>query len=209
MNLPDTVALRARTVYPLTEEGPARGWEALAAPLRALDNGAVLLRHGIVEAVDRWPLDLPPGTEVRDLGDVALIPGIINAHCHIQLSWTAGRTLWGQGFSPWLRSLIGLLRTQDPPEERAAAIDGACAALADCGTRHAGDYAGQDLLTVDAAAARHEVGITHFCEWFGAKTPFIDQRRPWPPRLKTPRASTKSAATSVSPNGAPRPSPRC
>ena len=131
MNLPDTVALRARTVYPLTEEGPARGWEALAAPLRALDNGAVLLRHGIVEAVDRWPLDLPPGTEVRDLGDVALIPGIINAHCHIQLSWTAGRTLWGQGFSPWLRSLIGLLRTQDPPEERAAAIDGACAALAD------------------------------------------------------------------------------
>ena len=143
MNLPDTVALRARTVYPLTEEGPARGWEALAAPLRALDNGAVLLRHGIVEAVDRWPLDLPAGTEVRDLGDVALIPGIINAHCHIQLSWTAGRTLWGQGFSPWLRSLIGLLRTQDPPEERAAAIDGACAALADCGTRHAGDYAGQ------------------------------------------------------------------
>ena len=59
MKLPDTVALRARTVYPLTEEGPARGWEALAAPLRALDNGAVLLRHGIVEAVDRWPLDIP------------------------------------------------------------------------------------------------------------------------------------------------------
>lgn len=201
MNLPDTVALRARTVYPLTEEGPARGWEALAAPLRALDNGAVLLRHGIVEAVDRWPLDLPPGTEVRDLGDVALIPGIINAHCHIQLSWTAGRTLWGQGFSPWLRSLIGLLRTQDPPEERAAAIDGACAALADCGTRHAGDYAGQNLLTVDAAAARHEVGITHFCEWFGAKTPFIDQRRPWPPRCRYAAATVPGLGRRCAPAG--------
>ena len=201
MNLPDTVALRARTVYPLTEEGPARGWEALAAPLRALDNGAVLLRHGIVEAVDRWPLDLPAGTEIRDLGDVALIPGIINAHCHIQLSWTAGRTRWGQGFSPWLRSLISLLQAQYPPEERAAAIDAACAALVDCGTRHAADYAGQDLPTVDAAAARHGLGITHLCEWFGAKAPFIDQRRPWPPRCRHAAATIPGLGRRCAPAG--------
>lgn len=201
MKLPDTVALRARTVYPLTEEGPARGWDALTAPLRALDNGAVLLRHGVTETVDRWPLDLPAGTEVRDLGDVALIPGVINAHCHLQLSWTAGRTRLGQGFTPWLRSLIALLKAQAPAEERAAAIDAACAALADCGVRHVGDYAGQDLPTVDAAAARHEVGITHLCEWFGARPPFIDQRRPWPPRCRHAAATMPGLARRCAPAG--------
>ena len=188
MNLPYMVAIRARTIYPLTEESPARGWDALAAPLRAVDNGVVLLRYGMVEAVERWPMDIPSGTEIRDLGDVAVIPGLINAHCHIQLSWTAGRTRWGQGFTPWLRSLIALLREQDAQEERDAATDAACAALADCGTRHAADYAGQDLTSVDAAAARYGVGVTHLCEWFGAKPPFIDQRRPWPPRCR--RAAT-------------------
>ena len=171
MYLTDTIALRARTVYPLAEELPARGWEALAAPLRGVDNGAVLLRRGVVEAVDRWPMNLPSGTEVRDLGDVALIPGLINAHCHIQLSWTAGRTLWGRGFAPWLRSLIRLLQAQTPKEDSEAAIDGACAALKDYGTRHVADYAGRELPVVDAAAARHGVGITHLCEWFGAQAP--------------------------------------
>lgn len=188
MYLTDTIALRARTVYPLAEELPARGWEALAAPLRGVDNGAVLLRRGVVEAVDRWPMNLPSGTEVRDLGDVALIPGLINAHCHIQLSWTAGRTLWGRGFAPWLRSLIRLLQAQTPKEDSEAAIDGACAALKDYGTRHVADYAGRELPVVDAAAARHGVGITHLCEWFGAQAPFIDARRPWPPQCR--RAAT-------------------
>lgn len=201
MNLPDTVALRARTVYPLTEEAPARGWEALAAPLRAVDNGVVLLRHGIVEAVERWPADMPAGTEVRDLGEAAVIPGIINAHCHIQLSWTAGRTRWGQGFTPWLRSLIALLRAQDPQEEKDAAIDGACAALANYGTRHVADFAGQDLTSVDAAAARHDVGITHLCEWFGAKVPFIDQRRPWPPRCRRAAATIPGLGRRCAPAG--------
>lgn len=201
MHLPDIVAIRARTIYPLADEGPARGWEALAAPLRAVDNGVILLRHGVVEAVERWPVDLPAGTEVRDAGDVALIPGIINAHSHIQLSWTAGRTCWGQGFAPWLQSLIGLLKTPAEPEERAASIDSACAALAESGTRHVADYAGQELPVVDEAASRHGLGITHLCEWFGAKTPFIDLRRPWPPRCRHAAATIPGLGRRCAPAG--------
>ena len=196
-----TIALRARTVYPLAEEPPARGWDALAAPLRAVDNGVVQIRRGVVEAVGRWPMNLPSGTEIRDMGDVALIPGIINAHCHIQLSWTAGRTLWGQGFAPWLRSLISLLRARTLQDDNDAAIDGACAALADCGTRHVADYAGQALPVVDAAAARHGVGITHLCEWFGAQPPFIDDRRPWPPHCRRAAATLPGLDKRCAPAG--------
>ncbi len=201
MHLPESVALRARTIYPMTGEGPARGWDALAAPLRAVDNGVILLHGGRVESVEQWPTHLPAGMEVRDLGEVTLVPGVVNAHCHLQLSWTAGRACMGQGFAAWLRSLIALLRAQDPAEERAAAIDGACAALAEYGVRHVGDYAGQDILAVDAAAARHGVGVTHLCEWFGAKTPFIDSRRPWPPRCRRAAATVPGLGRRCAPAG--------
>ena len=108
------------------------------------------------------------------------MPGSINAHCHLQLSHTAGRTLFGAGFTAWLRSLIALLRE----EHDGTALIGACRDMAAAGTAHVGDYAGDGLLAVDAAVRAEGMGVTHFCEWFGGQAPFIDDGRPWPPRCR-------------------------
>lgn len=176
----DRLVIRARTLVSMQGEVPARG-EALFAPLHKLDDAALVLVDGLVEEAVRWKeCSPPPGAEVRDLGEVCLAPAVINAHCHLQLSHLAGRTRWGAGFSAWLASLIPLLREPLSGED----VAGACEDMAAHGTGHVGDFAGEGLALVDAAARRAGLGITHFCEWFGMATPLIDAVRPWPPRCR-------------------------
>lgn len=178
--MPDRLVIRARTLVPMAGEAPARG-EQLFAPLRKLDDAALVLVDGRVEEAVSWKrCSPPPGAEVRDLGEVCLAPAVINAHCHLQLSHLAGKTRWGEGFSAWLESLIPLLR--EPFS--AGGIAEACEDMAARGTGHVGDFAGEALPLVDAAARRAGLGITHFCEWFGMDAPFIDAARPWPPRCR-------------------------
>ncbi len=172
--------IRARTILDMLGERPATGRD-LFRPLKGLDNAALLVRGGRVLDVLPWKsVRVPAGTPVTDMGDVTLMPGSINAHCHLQLSHTAGRTLFGAGFTAWLRSLIALLRE----EHDGTALIGACRDMAATGTAHVGDYAGDGLLAVDAAVRAEGMGVTHFCEWFGGQAPFIDDGRPWPPRCR-------------------------
>jgi aminodeoxyfutalosine deaminase len=44
--------------------------------------------------------------KTSDLGEVTIVPGLINAHCHLELSKLEGKTLSGQGFVPWLQSMM-------------------------------------------------------------------------------------------------------
>lgn len=170
-------AIRARRILCMAGEKPARGMAALNQPLPVLENGIMLLAEGrIVEVGRAGSMRLPAGCPVHDLGDVTLIPGLVNAHCHVQLSHLAGKTLWGQGFVPWLRSLIPQVRQPLPPEVLAQAMQ----ALQACGTVHVGDYTGLGIQAVREAAYAAGIGITAFCEWFGFAAPFIDEQRPWP-----------------------------
>ena len=176
----DRLVIRARTLVSMAGEAPARG-EQLFAPLRKLDDAALVLVDGRVEEAESWKrCSPPPGAEVRDLGDVCLAPAVVNAHCHVQLSHLAGKTRWGAGFTAWLESLIAHLREPLSAE----AITEACEDMAARGTGHVGDFAGEGLSLVDDAARRAGLGITHFCEWFGMDAPFIDAVRPWPPRCR-------------------------
>lgn len=190
----DRLVIRARTLVPMAGEGPARG-EQLFAPLRKLDDAALVLVDGRVEEVASWKrCTLPPGAVVRDMGEVCLAPAVINAHCHLQLSHLAGRTRWGAGFSAWLASLIPLLREPLSGD----AIAGACEDMAARGTGYVGDFAGEGLALVDTAARRAGLGITHFCEWFGMAAPLIDGSRPWPPRCRAALERDDRPAADVS-----------
>ncbi len=44
--------------------------------------------------------------DVEDLGDVTIVPGLINAHVHLELSHLTGMTVQGQGFTGWIKSLL-------------------------------------------------------------------------------------------------------
>ncbi len=57
-----------------------------------------------------------PGS--RDLGNVALLPGLINAHIHLELSWLRGRVPPAARFTDWVKRLVaargGVERADDP-----------------------------------------------------------------------------------------------
>ncbi|MEN0111766.1 MAG: amidohydrolase family protein, partial [Planctomycetota bacterium] len=83
-------ALRARVVYPV------------AAP--PIEDGLVVFEEGRVTRIGR---QAPADVEVEDLGDVALLPGLVNAHCHLEFSGLrrkVGRT--GLPLPAWIRQVI-------------------------------------------------------------------------------------------------------
>src|SRR5260221_11376427 len=64
--------------------------------------------------------DLPPSNEI-DLGDVAVLPGLINAHTHLELSWGRGRLTATDDFPGWIRHALALQRSGREGTEAAAA----------------------------------------------------------------------------------------
>jgi cytosine/adenosine deaminase-related metal-dependent hydrolase len=72
---------------------------------------------GKVLGVHRQP---PPDS--YDLGDVALIPGLINAHTHLEFSGLAAPLQPAQPFADWLRALMAYRRARGSAER--AIIDG-------------------------------------------------------------------------------------
>ena len=81
--------LRARTVFPVS-----------APPLA---DGAVVIRQGRILSVG------PAGDLVRgdstviDLGDVVLLPGLVNAHCHLDYTSMAGQIAAPRTFTDWIK----------------------------------------------------------------------------------------------------------
>lgn len=84
--------LRARLVLPL------------ARP--AIPNGAVLLSGSRISAVGPWrELSRSPHQQVVDLGDAVLMPGLVNAHCHLDYTDMAGQLPPPKLFADWLKSI--------------------------------------------------------------------------------------------------------
>lgn len=91
-------------------------------------DGAVLTRGGIVlDAGPRRELlgRCPSGTAVADHGDAALLPGLVNAHTHLELSALRGAIPLPQpGFPAWLRELFSLRAGLSPEALDGAAREG-------------------------------------------------------------------------------------
>lgn len=82
-------ALRARLVCPV------------AAP--PIEDGIVVIDGDRIERIGR---QAPADVEVEDLGDVALMPGFVNAHCHLEFSLTRKVGRAGIALPNWIRQVI-------------------------------------------------------------------------------------------------------
>ncbi len=84
--------LRARVVVPISQPPIA--------------DGAVLVAGGHIVAVGPWRrLSAGRRGPALDLGEVALLPGLVNAHCHLDYTNMAGQFPPPKVFSDWLQAI--------------------------------------------------------------------------------------------------------
>ncbi len=91
-----------------------------------IEDGGVCVERGRITAVA--PRADLPAAPSEDLGDAVLLPGLINAHAHLNLSCYGGR-LKPSGFWVWLPRLMRLKIKGDRQQERAAAVRAASESL--------------------------------------------------------------------------------
>lgn len=131
-----------------------------------LADGAVVV-DGRGEVLDVGPArDVLPrhaGAEVERVRGV-LLPGLVNAHTHLELSAMRGRVAGGRGFVGWVDALIAH-RHEMSPEEDSEAIDAAVDELVRSGTVAVGEVT--NSLAAVHPLARRGIGGCVFHEVFG------------------------------------------
>jgi cytosine/adenosine deaminase-related metal-dependent hydrolase len=87
------VILRARTILPVSQP--------------PVENGAVVISGNKIRAAGAWA-DLKPATDekVFDLGEVILLPGLVNAHCHLDYTDMAGQLPPPKTFTDWIPLIL-------------------------------------------------------------------------------------------------------
>ena len=87
--------LRARTLLPVT--------------LPPIEDGAVGVSEQRILAVGRWKdLRRQFTGATTDLGEVLLLPGLVNAHCHLDYTDMAGQLAPPKLFPDWIKGLLAL-----------------------------------------------------------------------------------------------------
>jgi len=117
--------LRARVVVPVSR------------PM--IDDGVVCFEGNRLVAVGRWrEYASAHRREAVDLGEVALLPGLVNAHCHLDYTHMAGHFPPPKVFTDWLR-LIPTTKAQWDLAEYTKSWSAGAAMLVRTGTTTVGD----------------------------------------------------------------------
>lgn len=102
MNSNRDYSLRARLLFP--SDGPP------------IWNGTVEVRDGVVAAIhDRCT------PRADDLGNVAIIPGLVNAHTHLEFGHLSSPIAPANPFTKWVRNLVAERRERDANDMRGVA----------------------------------------------------------------------------------------
>ena len=121
-----------------------------------LAGGTFSVADGCIASVD------PPGRcqPDVDLGNVAVLPGLANAHTHLDLSALRGRLPAPAGFTDWLRAIVAYRRDSSPTEWQEAIGDGVAESLLG-GTTLLGDISGGGFSAPVLAASPLRSTVFH------------------------------------------------
>jgi len=85
--------------------GPAEYFHAqwiVLSSARVIENGYLEVDGGQIKSISR----IRPQGPVRDLGPGVILPALVNAHVHLELSALAGAVPFDRGFTAWVRELL-------------------------------------------------------------------------------------------------------
>jgi cytosine/adenosine deaminase-related metal-dependent hydrolase len=108
--------------------------------------------------------EFPDATEERAAG--VLLPGLVNAHTHLEISHHAGAVPGGKGLYTWATTLMGARKADTSAQQREGAATAAAAAVA-LGTAAVGDVG--NSLAAAPAIGRAGLGGVLFHELFGSR----------------------------------------
>lgn len=132
-------------------------------------DGWVAVDRDRIVAIGRRAPDVADGQQI-DLGEVAIVPGLVNAHTHLELSFLRGTVPPSPTFVTWVRALMAARRaTLDPAARQVLqavelAIDEAIA----CGTALVGDIS--NTLTTIAPLKKSALWAVVFYELIRFRT---------------------------------------
>src|SRR5437764_7972588 len=89
-----------------------------------IENGAVVISGNRILDVGGFPeiSGRYAGEDVVDLGEQALLPGLINAHCHLDYTCLRGKIPRQKSFTDWIRA-INTEKAKLSPEDYLASIN--------------------------------------------------------------------------------------
>jgi cytosine/adenosine deaminase-related metal-dependent hydrolase len=120
------IVFRAAWVCPISQPPLVNGWVAI-------HDGRITAIGGAAE---------PPPQQPLELGHVAILPGLVNAHTHLELSWLRGRVPPAATFVEWIRQLLMARGARVERADDDRVLDAARAAAAEVretGTAAVGD----------------------------------------------------------------------
>jgi aminodeoxyfutalosine deaminase len=127
-------------------------------------TGFVTVEDGrIVVVSDRAEPPTSGKFDTIDLGNVAILPGLVNAHTHLELSWMRGRVAPSNSMPAWAASLMALRREER--SELRAPIESAISEAHGFGTAVVGDVT--NTLAVDQLLAQSPLAGAMFYELLG------------------------------------------
>ncbi len=85
------------------EEIHRAGW-LVANPQTILENGWLRVENGIIREVGQGRISA--SMPIQDHGSGVIIPALINAHTHLELSALKGKISFSHGFRPWVKMLL-------------------------------------------------------------------------------------------------------
>jgi cytosine/adenosine deaminase-related metal-dependent hydrolase len=131
----------------------------LPVDVRPLRDGWVAIDNGRVAAIgEGHALSVD-----RDLGRVAVLPGLVNAHTHLELSHLRGQVPPAAEFVEWIRGVMAA-RRQHPDPMAAEILDGVRAGIDEavrCGTVLVGDIS-NTLVSFEPLVSSQLGGVLFF-----------------------------------------------
>ena len=151
--------LRAKTVLPISRP--------------PVENGAVEILGNRIVAVEPWTHFTRQASHVAhhdvfDLGDVILMPGLINAHCHLDYTAMAGEFLPPKSFTDWIKLITTAKGSWAFSDFAQSWLDGAQMLLRS-GTTTVADFESVPELLPDAWSAT-PLRVFSFLEMTGVKS---------------------------------------